>query len=214
MFRYVLFDLDGTLTESAPGIINSVKYAFSHYGITDYDEKELESFVGPPLTDSFMRYCGFSAEKAAEAVEVYREYFREKGMFENSVYPGVRECLEKLKANGLRLGVATSKPKPFCDAILKRFGLFDFFEVIEGIPLDGEGMTKTEVISKAISAFGSPASAEIVMVGDRQYDVEGAADNGIACIGVLYGYGSRKELAEAYKVCRTPEEVGETVARG
>ena len=209
MYKYILFDLDGTLTESAPGIINSIKYTYRHYGIENYDEAELSRFVGPPLIESFMKFAGFSESRAREAVDVYREYFREKGMFENSVYPGVRECLQRLKDKGFALAVATSKPEPFCLKILEHFSLLKFFDVVKGIPLDGEDMTKSEVVSAALHALSPENLSEAVMVGDRDYDVIGAKENGLECLGVLYGYGSRDELlnAGALEVFETAEDL-------
>ena len=209
MYKYILFDLDGTLTESAPGIIGSIKYAYQHYGIENYDEKELKKFVGPPLIESFMRYAGFDREKAKEAVEIYREYFCERGMFENSVYPGVRQCLERLRASGYILGVATSKPEPFCIRILDHFDLSKYFSKIKGIPLDKEEMSKSEVIAAVLSDFGVLDKSEVVMIGDRDYDVNGARENGIDCFGVLYGYGSAEELtsAGAARLFKTAEEL-------
>lgn len=207
--KYILFDLDGTLTESAPGIINSIKHTYAHYGITDYDEAELHKFVGPPLIESFMRYCGFTPEKASEAVDVYREYFSTKGLFENAVYGGIPECLEALKSAGYKLAVATSKPQVFCERILEHFDLAKYFEVVKGIPLDDEHMTKAQVIANALEALGVADKREAVMIGDRDYDVKGAKENEIDCIGVLYGYGSREELeiAGALKICETVEEL-------
>ena len=207
--EYILFDLDGTLTESAPGIINSIKHTYAHYGITDYDEAELHKFVGPPLIESFMRFCGFSQEKASEAVDIYREYFSSKGLFENAVYAGISECLEALKSAGFKLAVATSKPQVFCERILEHFGLAGYFEVVRGIPLDGEDMTKAQVIASALEAFGVTDKRKAVMVGDRDYDVKGAKENGILCVGVLYGYGSREELeaAGACAICETVNDL-------
>ena len=201
MIKYILFDLDGTLTESAPGITNSIKHTYKHYGITDYDEAELHKFVGPPLIESFMRYCGFTQEKASEAVDVYREYFSTKGLFENAVYGGIPECLETLKNAGFKLAVATSKPQVFCERILEHFDLAKYFDVVKGIPLDDEQMTKAQVIAYALGALGVTDKIEAVMIGDRDYDVKGAKENGISCVGVLYGYGSRSELESAGAIC-------------
>lgn len=195
--KYVLFDLDGTLTESAPGIMNSLRYAFRKLGESVPDDATLKKFVGPPLIESFMRFSGFSEKKAVEAVDVYREYFAEKGLFENSVYDGIPNCLGRLRSAGYFLGVATSKPQVFCERILRHFGLTEYFDVIKGIPLDGEDMTKAEVIAQALSALGVEKKSDAVMVGDRDYDVVGARQNGIDCIGVLYGYGSAEELERA-----------------
>ena len=209
MMKYILFDLDGTLTESAPGIINSIKHTYAHYGITDYDERELEKFVGPPLIESFMRYCGFTEEKAREAVDVYREYFSTKGLFENAVYNGIPKCLAALKSAGYVLAVATSKPQVFCERILDHFSLAEYFSVVKGIPLDDEKMTKAQVIERALDALGVTDKREAIMVGDRDYDIKGAKENGIECVGVLYGYGSRSELesAGASAICETVDDL-------
>lgn len=196
-YKYILFDLDGTLTESAPGIVNSVKYTYERYGIAVRDNEDLEKYVGPPLIESFMKYAGFDRKKASEAVDVYREYFTKKGMFENSVYPGVKDCLEKLASAGLTLAVATSKPEVFCIKILDHFGLRDYFSVVKGIPLDGEDMTKAQVIGEALRLLNPDDPGDCVMVGDRDYDVFGAKENGLPCLGVLYGYGSKDELEKA-----------------
>lgn len=208
MFDVILFDLDGTLTESAPGIINSVRRVYRHYGLPEATDGELRRFIGPPLIESFGRYCGFSEEKAKEAVGVYREYFAEKGLFENAVYPGIPKCLETLRTAGKRLAVATSKPQPFCDRILEHFDLEKYFDAVVGIPLDNEKMTKAEVIGLALKALCKEKPSSAVMVGDREYDVLGAAKNGIPCVGVLYGYGARDELerAGAAAIC---ENVGQ-----
>lgn len=209
MYRYILFDLDGTLTESGPGIINSIKYTLRHYGEKIPPDEVLLRFVGPPLIDSFEKIMGWPPERAREAVDVYREYFSVTGLFENSVYGGVRELLKRLSDAGRRLGVATSKPQPFCDRILEHFGIDGYFDAVRGIPLDGEDMAKSEVIAKVLEAVGA-APSETLMVGDREHDVIGAKANRIDCVGVLYGYGSREELetAGAKAVFETAEDLG------
>lgn len=206
--KYILFDLDGTLTESAPGIINSIRYTLDKLGLRPMTDEELKSFVGPPLIESFTRYCGLSHEEAEHAVDVYREYFSEKGLFENAVYPGIPECLGTLKSAGKKLAVATSKPQVFCERIIKHFGIDGYFDAVVGIPLDREDMTKAEVIKSAMELLGA-VPEETVMVGDRDYDVLGARENGIPCIGVLYGYGSREELsaAGAVGICETVADI-------
>lgn len=197
MKKYILFDLDGTLTESAPGIINSVRYALNKLGITDYDDGILKKFIGPPLSVSFGEFFGFYGEKCSEAIDIYREYFSVKGLFENNVYTGVYEALSELKDSGFRLAVATSKPEVFTRRIIDKFELTKFFDVICGIPLDDERMNKAQVIERAISELGVSDKSEAVMVGDRFYDIEGAHENGIECIGVTYGYGDERELTDA-----------------
>lgn len=207
-YKYILFDLDGTLTESAPGIINSVKHVYKNYGLELPPDGELEAFVGPPLIESFMKFAGMSEDRAREAVDVYREYFSERGLFENAVYDGIPELLSALRDSGHILSVATSKPEVFCIRILEHFDLKKYFSVIKGIPLDGEDMTKAEVIAEALKELGAEPD-EAVMIGDRGYDALGAKENALSCVGVLYGYGTRKELEDSgvKAICQTVREI-------
>lgn len=196
-YHYILFDLDGTLTDPGAGIVNSVLYALRHYGI-EGDREFLRRFVGPPLFDSFIEFYGFTEEQAREAVEYYREYYRVQGIFENRLYPGIPELLAKLTEQGKILAVATSKPTVFARQILAHFQIDHYFaaEMVVGSYLDGRRIKKAEVIG-AVLALLPPEREKIVMVGDRKYDVEGARANGIAAIGVTYGYGERSELEKA-----------------
>ena len=195
MIHTIFFDLDGTLTDSAPGIIHSVQYALKKYGI-EAEENDLRSFIGPPLVHSFQDRFGFDHDKALEAVAYYREYFTAGGMFENSVYPGVEEMLQKLKEDGLMLAVATSKPEFFSKQILEHFALTRYFDFIGGAAMDETRTTKVEVLSYALQELQvDPAKA--VMIGDRENDMEAASLLGTESIGVLYGYGSKEELAHA-----------------
>lgn len=195
MWKTVLFDLDGTLTDSAPGITNSVAYMLAHYGIRE-EAKNLLHFVGPPLTESLRELYGFDNEKGMEAVGFFREYFNEKGWLENAPYPGVEDLLRSLKAAGLTLLVATSKPEFQAVRVLNHFSLAKYFDHICGAPPDSEeGARKSVVIRAALSRLGDPSPA--VMVGDRRHDVAGAHEAGLPCIGVLYGYGDRGELQGA-----------------
>ena len=195
MIQTIFFDLDGTLTDSAPGIIHSVQYALKKYGI-EAEENDLRSFIGPPLVHSFQERFGFDHDKALEAVAYYREYFTAGGMFENSVYPGVEEMLQKLKEDGLMLAVATSKPELFSKQILEHFALTRYFDFIGGAAMDETRTTKVEVLSYALQELQvDPAKA--VMIGDRENDMEAASLLGTESIGVLYGYGSKEELANA-----------------
>ena len=195
MNHTIFFDLDGTLTDSAPGIIHSVQYALKKYGI-EAEENDLRSFIGPPLVHSFQERFGFDHDKALEAVAYYREYFTAGGMFENSVYPGVEEMLQKLKEDGLMLAVATSKPELFSKQILEHFALTRYFDFIGGAAMDETRTTKVEVLSYALQELQvDPAKA--VMIGDRENDMEAASLLGTERIGVLYGYGSKEELANA-----------------
>lgn len=208
MVKNILFDLDGTLTESAPGITNSLKHAQEKLGMPVSTTEELLKFVGPPLVPMFQSEWGLDEAGAHQAVEYYREYFTEKGLFENAVYPGVTEMLETLKASGAKLYVATSKPEPLTQRILDHFDLMQYFEGMAGALMDETRTTKAEVIAYALEHFGLDP-AETLMVGDRSHDVEGAAENGIPCVGVLYGYGSDTELlgAGAVRVCETAEDL-------
>ena len=195
--KYVLFDLDGTLTDPGEGITNSVAYALNAYGITVEDKSVLNVFVGPPLHESFGRYYNFSMLQAFDAVTKYREYYHDRGIFENRVYDGIAELLEALKGSGKTVIMATSKPTVFARRIAEHYGLGKYFDVIVGSELDGTRVDKAEVISEALSQAGVTDKAECVMVGDRLHDVLGAKKNGLFCVGVSYGYGSREELSEA-----------------
>ena len=196
-YQTILFDLDGTLTEPAEGITNSVAYALAKFGITVTDREELLRFIGPPLMDSFMEYYGFDEAKARQAVAYYREYFSVKGLFENSVIQGIKELLEELQAAGKQLVVATSKPEYFSLQILEKFGLLSYFTFVAGATMDETRTRKADVIAYALEHISYEAKASTVMVGDRHHDVEGARALGLDAIGVTFGYGSREELQGA-----------------
>lgn len=213
-YRCILFDLDGTLTDSAPGIVNSVQYALKKNGMDEPDREKLLDFVGPPLTDSFMKHYGMSRKEAEHMVEDYREYFRVRGWKENSVYDGVRQMLETLKCRGKKLVVATSKPEKFARQILAYFKLDTYFDYIGGSTMDGRISGKDQVISCVLDQIGLENKDQAVMVGDREHDVIGARANGLPCIGVLYGYGSREELeaAGALAICPDTEQLPDYVS--
>ena len=208
MKKAIFFDLDGTLTDPGQGITNSVMYALEHFGIQVRDRRELYRFIGPPLTDAFRQYYGFSQTQAREALRLYRVYFADRGIFENELYPGVPRMLGALREAGLRLAVATSKPEEYAARILEHFQIDGFFELLAGNTLQEERPTKGEVIAYALKKL-SLLPEEAVMVGDRSHDVIGAAENGMAAVGVLYGYGSRRELedAGAVRIAATVEEL-------
>lgn len=216
MYNTILFDLDGTLTDSEPGIINSIEYALKKYDINIENKTGLRKFLGPPLKESFKQFCGFSEEKAEQAVEFYREYFREKGIFENNVYQGIIELLESLKAQNKRLIVATSKPEPFTYRILEHFDLLKYFDFVAGSNLDNTRCKKDEVISYALNSCGITDLQSVVMIGDREHDIIGANKVGIASIGVLYGYGDLPELesAGATYIANNTREIYEIVTNG
>ena len=206
-YDVILFDLDGTLTDSAEGIVNSVVHALEAKGIPYASKQELRRFVGPPLKDSFCEYCKFSEEEGADAVRIFREYFTKKGIYENEVYGGIHEMLGALYNEGFTLAVATSKPEAFAKQILERFDLAKYFTVISGASMDGTG--KTEVIRRTLDRLGVKPSASVLMVGDREHDILGAKEVGISSLGVLYGYGSEEELdtAGADRIVQTPWEI-------
>ncbi|EMB57086.1 HAD family hydrolase [Streptococcus mutans] len=197
MYQTILFDLDGTLTNPALGITNSLAYALEKFNIEVTDKKELYRFIGPPLQDSFENFYHFSKEDSLKAVDFYRDYFRHKGLYENEVYQGIPDLLERLKAQGKKLLVATSKPEGFARQILKHFELFDYFDLVAGANMDGSRRLKGDVIAHALTSaqIADPSSA--IMIGDRKHDIIGAKENGLDAIGVLYGFGNREELKKA-----------------
>ena len=195
-FKHIFFDLDGTLTDSGEGIMNSVAYSLKKFGIEETDREKLRSFIGPPLFASYIREYGFDHEKAILAVEYYREYFAPKGIFENRAYDGIPELLSELKKDGRMLYLATSKPEPYALQIVKHFGLYEYLDGLFGSTMTEERTKKEEVVAYALENTGI-ASTDVVMIGDRNHDIIGAKANGVASIGVLYGYGDRKELDEA-----------------
>lgn len=195
-YPYLLFDLDGTLTDPGEGITKAVAYALAQFGIEVADRKSLYPFIGPPLTESFSEYYGFSDERLPEVIAQYRAYFRDRGMFENEVYAGIPELLAELRVRGYTLLVATSKPEPFARRILEHFGLDGYFSDICGATLEETRTKKAEVVAYALSENGIEPG-EALMIGDRRHDVEGARQCGLPCLGVLYGYGSREELERA-----------------
>ena len=196
-YEYILFDLDGTLTDPAIGITNSVMYALRKYNIEVSDRSELYKFIGPPLRDSFEIYYGFSKEEAKTAVEYYREYYRDKGIFENLVYDGFEDLLKTLKDNCKILIVATSKSEVFAKQILEHFDIAKYFTYIAGSNLDGTRVKKDEVIKYALESCNIIDLSKAIMIGDREHDIIGAKAAGIHSIGVLFGYGDRNELEKA-----------------
>lgn len=195
MWNTVLFDLDGTLTESGEGIMKSARYALHLMGIDVTDYNDLRSFVGPPLRDSFKSYGNMTDEEAEQAVVYYRQRFVPIGLYENQLYPGITDCLDKLKARHFTLAVASSKPEEMVWKVLKYFHIDQYFTAVVGSFADGRRTDKAAVIEECILKLGmTNLKDEIVYVGDRKYDIEGAKTVGVASIGVLYGYGSFEEL--------------------
>lgn len=210
MINYLLFDLDGTLTESGEGIIRSVQYALDKLGIKENNTEQLRRFIGPPLVDSFMRHYGFPKEKALEAVEIYRERYGKTGIFENALYPGVEEMLQKLKSHGFILTVASSKPEHYVRQIIDYFKLTTYFDEIVGATMDGKRLTKTHVIDEALRRLDLfERKEEILMIGDTEHDIRGAREFGIHCVVVTYGYGDpdKVRVEEPYKIVDSAEEL-------
>ncbi|MCF0241802.1 MAG: HAD family hydrolase [Treponema sp.] len=195
----LLFDLDGTLTNPAKGITNSFIHALKYFGLEIPPYEKLLTFIGPPLIDTFKTQFGFDDEKAKLGVIKYREYFADKGLFENEVYDGIIELLEKLKESGYRLFIATSKPEVYSKRIAERFGFSKYFEKICGSNLDETRSKKSEVISYTLecACISESEKSKVIMIGDRHHDIDGAKETGIDCCGVLFGYGSKEELENA-----------------
>jgi phosphoglycolate phosphatase len=196
-YRYCLFDLDGTLTDPGIGITNSVMYALKKFDIIEPDRKKLYPFIGPPLLESFQKYYGFTEIQANDAIEYYREYFRAGGIFENSVYEGIPEMLGELKRREVFIALATSKPYEFALEILKHFDLYQYFDYVGAATMDGRISKKADVIRHLLGELGDIDARSVLMIGDRDQDIEGAKANGLHCVGVLWGYGSNDELMGA-----------------
>lgn len=210
-YQYVLMDLDGTITDPMLGITRCVEYALNHFGIRVDRLEDLCCFIGPPLLDSFQEYYGFTEAEAQKAIEKYRERFATTGMYENVVYPGMLELLQKLHTAGKKILLATSKPEPFARQILEHFQLAGYFTFVGGATLDGVRSKKEDVIRYVLESSQISNSARVVMVGDRKYDIEGAKILGIDSIGVLYGYGSWEELktAGATEIVESVSQLGD-----
>ncbi len=210
-YTHAFFDLDGTVTNSAPGITRSVRYALDQLGIEPPPEEELTYFIGPPLLQSFCTGFGFTEEHGRKAIELYREYYRARGMLECTLYGGIIELIKTLHAHGVTLVLATCKPHVFAERILEHFGLRQYFATISGPELDGTRGEKHEVIAHALATLkiGDPKS--VLMIGDRDNDVLGARHHGMDCVGAMWGFGSEEELkaAGAAYLCPTPLDVAD-----
>jgi len=204
--KAIFFDLDGTLTDSGEGIINCAILALEHFGLPVPSREEMGVFVGPPLDQTFIQF-GVPEDRAQEAVKVFRSRYLVVGKFENTPYPGIHQLLKRLKEQGHRLFVATSKPETTAIEILHRFELAQYFEVICGATLDGTRIHKADVIAYLLGKIGTPE--KILMVGDTEFDVLGAAAHGIDTIGVAWGYGkvSAMEQAGAIAIAHSMDEL-------
>ncbi len=194
-YKHIIFDLDGTLSDPGIGITNSIMYSLKKFGI-EAERPELYKFIGPPLRESFNLYYGFDKEQAEQAVVYYREYFSEKGMYENELYPGIHNLLEELNHQNQKLYVATSKPQEYSLRILEHFDILQFFTLVSGSNMDGTMSAKSDLIERIIPVINNDELIETIMIGDRRYDIEGASHHNIDSAAVLYGYGERSELEE------------------
>lgn len=195
--EFLFLDLDGTLSDPSEGITGGVLYALERFGIREENRDGLRAFIGPPLYDSFMRCYGFDRPSACKAIEYFQEYYSEQGMYENVPYPGVKELLYAWQARGRKLVLATSKPEIFAVRILERFGMADAFLLMAGGDVEETRVEKSLVIDYARKKLRLSAASSAIMIGDRKFDVLGAAAHGMPTAGVLYGFGSREELTQA-----------------
>ena len=196
-YKYILLDLDGTITDPMIGITRCVEYALNHFGIQVNDLRELCPFIGPPLLDSFRDFYHFTDEQAKEATEKYRERFADTGIYENKLYDGMKDFLEEATRQGRILMLATSKPTVFAKRILDYFDIARYFTFVAGSGLDGSFYTKGDVIRHVLESNNLTDHLSVVMIGDRKHDIIGAKENRLDSIGVLYGYGDREELSQA-----------------
>jgi phosphoglycolate phosphatase len=203
----ILFDLDGTLTDSRAGILACIRYALTNLNVVPPDDSRMQTYIGPPLSESFGALLDGEAQ-VARAIELYRERFTQKGMFENSVYPGIPEAIASVRDAGARLFVATSKPRVFAERIVEHFDLRQYFEAVYGSELDGTRSSKTDLIQHVLEDAELDARSTL-MIGDRMHDMIGARAHAVAPIGVLWGYGSRDELlaAGAEVLCEQPDDL-------
>lgn len=208
-FDTLLFDLDGTLTDSTEGILGCLVYAIERMGFEV--PEDTNKFLGPPIRQSFAEFLGMNGEQVDEAVRIFRERYSDTGLFENRVYDGITGMLERLKSGGKRLMVATSKPQVYAVRIFERSGLAQYFEIVGGAELDGSRDYKDQVIEYVLAKAGITDRSSVLMIGDRRQDVLGAHKTGLKCMGILWGFGSMEELTQAGAdyIARTPQEAAD-----
>ena len=208
MYDYILFDLDGTLSDTSAGVTKGVQIALREFGI-EAELSDLMKFIGPPLQYSFTNFCGFDEEQCEKAIAIYRDYYLNGGLYENTPYDGLHELLDKIRETGKFLAVTTSKLESAAVDVLERNGLARHFDLICGASDDGRVTTKTEVLNDFFERAGDPDKSKVVLIGDTHFDAEGAKSVGIDCIGILYGFGTREELegAGARYIAETVEDI-------
>lgn len=212
-FETALFDLDGTLTDSAEGIINCARYTLEKMGRDDPGDEVLHKFLGPPLVKSFHDWCGMSEQQAQEATRLFRVRYTDTGLFENRPYEGVRQMLERLKQNGVYLATATSKPEDYARRILDRFDLLRYFDFLGAATFDSSRHDKIQVLGYTLDKIGITDKEKVIMVGDRANDIDGAHHYGLKCIAVRYGYGDMEEFTAhgADMTADTPDDVADII---
>lgn len=208
-FTTAIFDLDGTITDSAPGILKSLCYMMEKHKIPVLPEEKLRLFIGPPLRESLPEVFGFGEEKVERMIETYQEYYGDKGIFECTVFAGMPEALQKLKDSGVRILMATAKPEKFARMVAEHFDLAKYFDFMGGACIDESRSNKHEVIEYVLESCGITDRTGIVMIGDRAHDMTGAQKSGLHTLGVTYGYGSAEELrgAGADMLAASPQEI-------
>ena len=213
-YKVVAFDLDGTLTNPERGLVEAFVYAFKRLGIYDGDKEALKRYIGPPLYEEWQKDFGWSFDEASEAVEIFREYYNVYGWWDNEVYPGIEQMLRRLCDSGKILVVATSKPEQTAKKVLSLFELDKYFHCIAGASMNGSADGKSQILSRALHSVGLENPDECILVGDRKYDAEGAAQVGCDSLGVLWGHGSAVELRSAgfTYIADSPDEVAEILS--
>lgn len=214
-FCAVLFDWDGTVADTGPGIFNSVRYAARHFGLPEKTDEDLQFFIGPPLYVGFEHVYGVSPEESNELTDTYRVYYRKTGIFECNIYDGVRDLLTDLRHAGIRTAVVSSKPKEFLDRLVDHFDLTGSFDAVVGPEMHNHNANKTRMVNQALEELGLPPE-NVAMVGDRHYDMKGAKGAGVTAVGILYGYGEEEELkaAGADIICSTVKDLSDRLLRG
>lgn len=208
-FEYILFDLDGTITDSGEGITKAVQYSLKHFDILVDDLSDLQKFIGPPLKHSYIKFYDFDDKKAEIGIIKFREYYSDKGIFENKLYDGIIEVLEELNKNNKKIILATSKPEVYAKQILEYFNIDKYFSVIAGADFEETRVNKGDVIKYALNKADIKDLSKVIMIGDREHDIIGAKENNIKSIGVLYGFGDVIELTQARAdyISKTPQDI-------
>ncbi|MBQ7654199.1 MAG: HAD-IA family hydrolase [Clostridia bacterium] len=213
--KYVIFDFDGTIADSSEGVRDSLIYAYNAFSLPLPDEETIRKFFGPPLTASFMKYAGVDEETGAAMTAKYRELYTDNAMYRLKLYDGMKELLENLSNDNIKIAIASSKPKKFFDKLLNRLEIAQYFNAVSGAAMDAKDDSKREIILQSLDSLGVENKNEALMVGDRKFDILGAKGAGIRSVGVTYGFGSREEFEKAGAdfIVDTPNEIYEIVKK-